>query len=518
LSYQKQGDDSVYTGTVIYDGTILGYSNPQINYQDFWWHVQANSTGSVHDPMLRVQTLSEGDQSTTLQHPEFVYAPVVYVWVSAIYPSPIIVQYKSQTPQVAENAVDIPELRPPASVVFASGTTDLTVQVPAAEGKFWLQIASSDLSSRENVLYEGPIDNPTSVPLIVDWDQLLPTRPMPAAVSAYVKAVTSDPTKAKDSKYTTSTSSFNVLTLPTNVTAVPDTVDTGFVLSWNQPGSSTTADYDIEVRNEGALIKHLIIKPQKASTGQRIAQVSSSEFTPGMYLTVRIRAHPPDSSPEGTISIHTAPTRCLISGLTKPTIKESTSYWDISSQTLRLDLKIPFTWPTGASFQGFRDHDPTPIPPKSVSFQADIATVIFDGAVLEYAHEQWPSIISVQVALIGNAWGPGTNPWTFPAAAADGLAPPVPVVNISATMFVVSWQPVANVDSTAVVLSSPTVPPVSVSMTATYPTSSLSFAATNFPRGFSQNEKFGLTCESGAVHVRGGGTATGLYVIPDTDG
>ena len=519
------GDDDGSDDTInVSWSKALPNSNPHPgwynNYKDFWWTVKANTTGNERDPMLRVLTLFEDEQSIKVQHPEFVYAPVVYVWVSASYPDTIIPIYYSHTSQAAENAVHIPELRPPASVAFASGATDLSVQVPAGEGKFWLQIASSDASSRASVLYEGPIDNPTSMPWIVDWDQLLPVQPMPVAVSAYVKAISSERTKAKDSKYATSTSSFNVLVLPANVTAVPDTVDTGFVLSWNQPGSSTTADYDIEVRNEGALIKPLTIKPQKASAGQRFAQVSSTAFTPGMYVTVRVRAHPPDGSPEGTISIYTAPTPCVISGLTQPTINESSSYWDISSQTLRLDLKIVFVWPTGASFRGFRDKDPTPIPPKSVSLEGELATVIFDGAALEYTHthEKWPSVISVQAALVGNAWGPGTSPWTFPAAAADGLAPPVPVVDMSATIFTVSWQPVANADSTTVTLSSPTVPPVSVSMTATYPTSSLSFTPASFPRGFSANEKFRLTCESGAVHIRGGGTATGAYVLPDTDG
>lgn len=86
-----------------------------------------------------------------------MYAPTVYIWIYTIYQmAPGLDQYQYATP-TQTSVKHIPELRPPASVVFSSTATDLTVQISAATGDFFLQIAGSDTASREGVLFEEGI-------------------------------------------------------------------------------------------------------------------------------------------------------------------------------------------------------------------------------------------------------------------------------------------------------------------------------------------------------------------------
>ena len=186
--------------------------------------------------------------------------------------------------------------------------TNLTVQIPAATGDFYLQIAGSDTVSREGVLFKEGISNPTSAPVVIGFDQLSPRGTLPASLRAYVNAMSTNQTQSKDSIYQASDAAWPLLTLPTNLVATPDIADTGVVLSWEQAGSSLTADYDVEVRDTNSnLVQPVTVTPQTAPEGQRIVQLSSAEFTPGLLITMAVRAHPPTTAAAGTITIFTVP-------------------------------------------------------------------------------------------------------------------------------------------------------------------------------------------------------------------
>lgn len=190
-----------------------------------------------------------------------------------------------------------------------------------------------------------------------------------------------------------------------------------------------------------------------------------------------VRAHPPTTAVAGTITVFTVPVSCVISGQTQPQI-QPTSYWDLPSQTVFLDVAFPFVIPTGSPFSVYQDKaSNAPLSVNKVAYKGKIATLTVTG-VFKLTTGLWPNAILAQASLGGSAWTPTSQLWKFPAAAAGGIRAPKPVVNFNPTALNVSWDRIYNASSTAVSVTAPnsTTP---VTKSVTYPTSAVTFLPTD---------------------------------------
>ncbi|GIK07592.1 hypothetical protein Aspvir_003258 [Aspergillus viridinutans] len=496
-------------------------------FNGFQWIVSANTTGGISDPGVTYTETDSTKRATTLQDAEFAYSSTVYVWATARYGD-----FHSDTTPPAATITHIPYLRPP-TLTLTSTATGLTVQFsgqvnPPAQESYMLQIAGTDVASRSLILFEQTLPKSPSDGVNIRWDQLTPTSPMPASITAYIQAVSSDSSKAHDSIFVASSTSFNLLAPPTGLTVKPDENDTNITVSWNQPGAMPTApDYDLEVRDRNnVLIEPVTITPGTSPDGKRSTQISSIKFTAGESIAVAVRAHVPSTAPQGTISIFTLPVTSVIQPSAIPVIDSSNTYWDIPSKTLHLVVGFAADILSSSTFQ-VRPDDLTR-PPLTVS-SSTITKRSASLVVTEVPSNPWPKAILVAATVSAGETGPYSAPWTFPAAAAGGIAAPYPAVQFSSIgppTMTVYWDLVPNAQWTTLSLiyqaPGPIWPPHIVTQRVDSPKSAYTFAlkalfdeskgaqtgssgsmtvAEAAPWGW----RFSLSMESCANGIRGGG-------------
>ncbi|KFZ24936.1 hypothetical protein V502_00571, partial [Pseudogymnoascus sp. VKM F-4520 (FW-2644)] len=533
-------DEGPQTSVTIDWSKALPNSNDSSWYEDFngfQWIVSANTTGGIRDPGTVTYTETDSTKrKTTLRDDDFAYSSTIYVWVTAQYGD----FHTDGTPPAA-TVTHIPYLRPP-TLTLASTATGLTLQFsgqasPPAQETYVLQIAGTYVASRSLILFQQTLPNPPLEGITISWDQFTPTSTMPTSISAYTQAVSSDPSKAYDSLFAASTTSFNLLALPTGLAVTPDDNDTNIIMSWNQPGAMPAVpDYDLEVRDQNnVLIKPITITPESSPDGKRSAQISSTKFTQGESIAVAVRAHIPSTAPQGTISIFTLPVTSVIQPYAIPVVDYGNTYWDILSQTLHLAVGFAFDIPSSSTFQ-VRQADLT-LPSLTIS-SSTITKSSASLVVTGVPSNPWPKAILVAASLYAGEIGPYSEPWTFPAAAAGGIAAPFPLVEYSYWMHMtVNWCLVPNAQWTMLTLTSeprPS-PPLPITQRIDSPGDGCTFDLEDFSDvGKGKHKKSSasravtgpapegwtlyLSMESCANGIRGGGTVGRACVVSDVAG
>lgn len=507
-------------------------------FSGFRWVGWANTTGGINDSGTVTYTETDSSKrNMTLQSDDFAYSATIYVWITAVY-----VDFHTDTsqPPPAATVTHVPFLRPP-TLTLTSTTTGLILQFsgqdsPPTQETYLFQIAGNDLASRSKILFEQKLPSPPLEGITITWNQLTPTSTMPASISGYMQALSSDPVKAHDSLFAVSATSFDLLPLPTNVIVAPDNNDTNITASWVQSGiMPATTDYDIEVRDENnLLIEPITIKSIISPEGKRSALLSSTKFTQGEQIAFTVRAHIPSTAPQGTISIFTMPVRSVIEPYAVPVVDYENTYWDIPSQTLHLAVGFPFDVPTSSTFEVRPDviSNP-PLTISSSSIAKSSATLIVTGV----ATSPWPKQIIVAASLFAGETGPYSDPWIFPTATANGIPPPFPMVFFSGrTQMSVGWNVIENAQWTMVTLTrdGPNAPPP-MTQKIPWPSDGCSFnlqdmddvqdninkmtdASSRTQPRLPPGVTFFLSMESCANGIRGGGTTNRAYVPPDTAG
>ncbi|KAH8431103.1 aldose epimerase family protein [Aspergillus melleus] len=264
------------------------------NFQRFTWTVIVSFSGNIEDKNNFVVSVPT-TMSKDIDKPEFLYAPTVYVWVKATYkhssdPKQDLVSLPSRRGSKSH----VPSLKPPG-VSFSSASGQCTVTVkPLESEKYRIVIAGADEQTPGSTLYNPEPHTLDQNALDIPWAKLQVPETLPTSVRAYVQRLAGNPNSHNDSPWAKSPQEVRLAPVPKNMNPKMSNAseNTDVDVQWQQPGEATTpVDYELQVFrvDDDKPISSIQQTPQTVGPDQRKVRLSSSEFTPGLRIAIKVR-------------------------------------------------------------------------------------------------------------------------------------------------------------------------------------------------------------------------------------